>query len=93
MRWTEASTVWSPDGSLYLLKTGLDSLIGPTCNLSLRRHPKVTVKKPHESLSPKAILRSQTPFASLLERLREIAEKRGSVTREAGSNPVVYREP
>ena len=37
----------------------------------------MTVRKPHKSLSLKAILVSQTPFARLLRRLREIAWNRG----------------
>jgi hypothetical protein len=53
----------------------------------------VTVRKPHRSLSLKGILASQTPFARLLKRLREIAEKCGSDIRAAGRNPVVFWEP
>jgi hypothetical protein len=52
----------------------------------------VTVKKPHKSLSLKPVLDSQTPFLSLLKRLRRIAEKCGSDIREAGRNLVDYRD-
>jgi hypothetical protein len=60
-----------------------------TADTRIFRHTRVTVRKPHKILSPKAILASQTPFAKPLKRLREIAEKCGRDNRQYGSNPVV----
>jgi hypothetical protein len=72
---------------------GHGSISFPSFDRSVFRQPRLTVRKPYKSLSPKAILDLQTPFVRLLQRLREIAEKRGSDIRQAGRNPVITGRP